>query len=223
MNEYPPILICGAPGSGTSFATRLLRYVGLFVGVDAGPLKARKYHESVSFRDANNRVLQRTIEFPYAPKSVAQFENHVALLKQNLDDLIEHVQIKKVLSKFWGDQNEREFWGWKDPRNSANLLLWKNIFPDLKIIIVEKQWRRQDRKQKGSAAGEWFRSKSNRKLRTLYIHPPYLDGLNTFHLQLDQIQKDHQHLQSLWDWLDFDVSFIQKNIELESLINSYHR
>src|ERR1041385_9192802 len=57
MAMPPPIVVCGCHGGGTSFTTKLLRYSGLFAGADAGPRWVRKYHESKSFRRANEEIL----------------------------------------------------------------------------------------------------------------------------------------------------------------------
>ena len=213
-------MVCGAPGSGTSLATKILRYSGMFAGADAGPIDARKFHESVVFRNANNQVLESTIGFPHAPKTIAQFSTHVKRLEDQIDKLIVDVDLKDLLQVYWGDQTEHQLWGWKDPRNSANALLWRKVFPKLRVVIVEKKWRWSERRKQGSLAGTWFRAKSNKPLRDLYVNPPYIDGLDCFRFNIDQFMRDAEHLGDLWKWLELDEGLFRDFKEFKTLVNA---
>ena len=95
-----PVMICGCPGSGTSLVTKMLRHAGMFVGSDAGPLKARKFHESECFRDTNIRLLSETIGFPHAPKGSWQFEEHVQKARTQLPKLVQLVDKQRLLKTF---------------------------------------------------------------------------------------------------------------------------
>ena len=213
-------MVCGAPGSGTSLATKILRYSGMFAGADAGPIQARKFHESVAFREANNQILESTIGFPHAPKSIAQFSSHIEKLADQIDELVSGVDLNGILQVYWGDQAEKPLWGWKDPRNSANALLWRKVFPKLRVVMVEKKWRWSERRKKGTLAGTWFRAKSNKQLRELYVNPPYIDGLDCFRFNVDQFTSDAEHLGNLWRWLGLDEGLFRDFKEFKLLVNA---
>ena len=213
MITETPILICGAPGSGTSLVTKVLRRSGVFVGSDAGPQEARKFHESVCFREANNLILNATIGFPHAPKTTAQFLQHIEMLEQNPQELASLVDIKHLLRQYWRSKEPCLLWGWKDPRNSANVLLWRKLFPELRILTVNKNWSWRERNRDGSKAGHWFRRQSTWRLRRLYRNPPHSNGLDFHELSFDRlIVSCPDELDRLWNWLGVnDISPLGKN------------
>ncbi len=211
-------MICGAPGSGTSIVTRILRYSGMFAGADAGPIDVRKFHESKSFRDANNQILSATINFPHAPKSATQFLTHVHTLENNLDDLIQLIDVEHLLSQYWANEGRFGLWGWKDPRNSANVLVWRTIFSGLRLLIIETKWRWSNRKRLGTDAGNWFRMESNSQIRRLYCHPPHIEGLDTLRLSLDRLLTGASEFNKLWNWLGLEEQSFPNYRELASLI-----
>ena len=213
MITETPILICGAPGSGTSLVTKVLRRSGVFVGSDAGPQEARKFHESVCFREANNLILNATIGFPHAPKTTAQFLQHIEMLERDPQELASLVDIKHLLRQYWCSKEPRLLWGWKDPRNSANVLLWRKLFPELRILTVNKNWSWRERNRDGSKAGHWFRRQSTWRLRRLYRNPPHSNGLDFHELSFDRlIISCPDELDRLWNWLGVnDISPLGKN------------
>ena len=141
MDSTAPWIICGCPGSGTSLVTRILRQAGLFVGSDAGELQSRKFHESASFRNVNSEWLRTSIDFPHAPKDALQFRRHIDYVRHHQDALLRQIRMKNLLTEYWGPQDPGDCWGWKDPRNSANLLLWRELFPHARILIIQRKWR----------------------------------------------------------------------------------
>ncbi len=194
-------MICGAPGSGTSFVTKLLRHSGMFAGSDAGPMDARKFHESTAFQIVNNRLLEATIGFPHAPKTTQQFLAHLRQLDDRRDELLGMIDVDSLLESYWGDRTRCDLWGWKDPRNAANVLIWKSLFPEVRMITITKRWRWSERTVKGTLAGDWYRSKSNRRLRKLYRQPPYAEDVDTFALDFDDLTQNQHQLNRLRDWL----------------------
>lgn len=213
-------MICGAPGSGTSFATKILRYSGMFAGSDAGPIHARKFHESVSFRNANKQILASTIRSPHSPKKYNQFSAHITVLEDRIGELVSSIDIDAILDNYWSGCPEHCLWGWKDPRNSANVLLWKTIFPEIRIVIVKKKWRWAERKKKGTLAGTWFRTKSDRRTRKLYSNPPHIVGLDCFCLDVDKFMRDPAHLISLWKWLGLSEDLFVDHKEFKLLVKA---
>ena len=219
MTTETPILICGPPGSGTSLATKILRRSGVFVGSDAGPHEARKFHESACFREANNLILNATIGFPHAPKTTAQFLQHIEKLEQNTQELASLIDVRYLLRQYWCSKEPCLPWGWKDPRNSANVLLWRNIFPELRILTVNKCWSWRERNRIGSKAGNWFRRQSTWRLRRLYRKPPHSNGLDFHELSFDRlIISCPDELGRLWNWIGVnDISPLGEN-EIAELV-----
>jgi len=197
-----PVLICGCPGSGTSFVTKVLRYAGMFSGADSGPLDARKFHESKSFRDANKRFLIETTGISYSPKGVLQFAEHVDRVRKQLKQLVQLVDKTELLKTYWGKYPVAGVWGWKDPRNSANSIIWREIFPDLRVLTIRRRWEKKMRRQKtGSVAGEWFRHESSTNLREMYTHPPGVEGLESHVVDFDRLLTESTELETLLQWM----------------------
>jgi len=199
---HPPIMICGCPGSGTSLVTRILRHAGFFAGADAGPLQARKFHESDIFRKINQQLLSESINFPHAPKSKRQFIDHLKYCSQHWQTMQAKIDLSEVLKIYWGNErNEQAVWGWKDPRNSANLVIWRTQFPDLRVLIIERVWSKKMRTQDGgSASGNWFRTQSTSAVRTQYLRPEGTEDLDVYRVNFDQLLTDSEHLKKLLKW-----------------------
>lgn len=200
-------MICGCPGSGTSLVTKMLRHAGLFVGCDSGPKEARKYHESQCFKKHNEQFLSQTIAFPHAPKSAEQFNAHNQRMSESLEELIDSVDIDELMNDFWGTATERKHqnWGWKDPRNSANALVWTNLFPEMKAIVISRNVRWRDRRiNTGSDSGRWFRQESTSKLRSLYKKPIGLSPDMIFQIDVDQLTRDAEVFRKTLNWCGLD-------------------
>lgn len=58
----PPIIIHGNVGGGTSIVTKMLRYLGLFIGDDSGDFENRKTHESLFFRFVNSYIQHNNLK-----------------------------------------------------------------------------------------------------------------------------------------------------------------
>ncbi len=205
----PPILLCGCPGSGTSLVAKILRHSGLFLGDDAGPIDARKYHESQCFMRYNIQFLGQTIDFPHAPKSVEQFQSHIASMKQNCEKMADMVDRERLLSEYCGDLGHLPpnlSWGWKDPRNSATAMIWKRVFPHLRLIVISRTWRWRNRwKSGGSDSGNWYRKESTRKLRELYDNPVGIDQQSVLRVDVDRLTTDADFFKSVAKWCNLSV------------------
>ena len=205
-----PILICGCPGGGTSLVTKMLRYAGLFAGADAGPREARKYHESNVFVESNRKFLDQTIGFPHAPKADWQFVEHVEKSRNQLKPLLESVDRERLLNTFWGEDSRDSVWGWKDPRNSATALIWRELFPTMRVLIIRRQWTKPMLGQPGkSEAGIWFRTQSDQKLRQMYYHPAGIEGLDRHEIDFDKLLTDPGELESMLQWCDLPTDPVE--------------
>lgn len=204
-----PILIGGSPGSGTSLVAKMLRHAGLFTGADSGPADARKYHESQCFMQHNIRFLTHTIDFPHAPKSVEQFARHNLHMEQRIAELAGLIDRNQLFSEYLGGQNnappENRSWGWKDPRNSATALIWKQAFPELSVIAVSRRWRWRDRwKPGGSESGKWFRQQSTAKLRQMYERPFGISANKLLVVDFQRFTTDADYFADVLTWCKLD-------------------
>lgn len=134
-------MIMGMHRSGTSMLTRLLEKAGLFVGNDLS-----QYHESYFFYQLNNLLLyQLGGRWDNPPDFDYLFKNDLEL-KINLDyfhDMLNSVRFRNYVGlKHYilnGGFNEIDFnWGWKDPQNTITLPFWLEIFPNAKLIYIER-------------------------------------------------------------------------------------
>lgn len=208
LAKEPPLLICGCPGSGTSLVTKMLRQAGLFTGTDSGPVNARKYHESQVFKQCNMHFLEATIQFPHAPKSVSQFQTHNQHMLQRLEELAGLVDSEGLMDNYGLEERRPgQPWGWKDPRNSATALIWRQWFPELRLLIVQRPWRWRDRwKLGGSPSGRWYRRHSTAKLRELYTRPTGMEHVATRRLDVDRFTTDADYFESTLNWCMLDTA-----------------
>lgn len=203
-----PIMICGCPGSGTSLVAKMLRHAGLFTGADSGPASARKYHESQSFMQENIRLLKHTIDFPHAPKSADQFRRHNQQMQQQLDQLVKSIDLDRLLTTYWGQadcKTQKRPWCWKDPRNSATAMIWKNVLPGLKVVVVCRKWRWHDRwKRGGTDSGRWYRRQSTREIRAMYEQPLGIEGDDLLKVDVQQLTSDADYFGKVLNWCHLD-------------------
>lgn len=129
-----PILIIGMHRSGTSMISRKLESLGLFLGNEKD-----ENHEAYFFRNINEWLLNQVNchwnnpeNFKYADKL---FKNQMTpILKWYLSSEKNKTYFKKGSNINF---NEIDFlWGWKDPRNTFTIEIWKDIFPEMKVIHI---------------------------------------------------------------------------------------
>ncbi|HZK08696.1 MAG TPA: sulfotransferase [Bacteroidales bacterium] len=131
-----PIIIIGMPRSGASFVSELLHLSGIFMGAD------RKHNgESQLFTDINHWIFAQAganWDNPYNMQFINEdFKTKAAKnLKRQLKG--------KSLRQYLGDERHgyRNYerinfdWGWKDPRSTFTLEMWRMLFEDARIINV---------------------------------------------------------------------------------------
>ena len=136
--SYNPIIILGMHRSGTSLIARCLEDSGLFIGK-----KKDENDEAWFFLNLNNWMLRQTnaswdnpYNFQFLNESVRReilrvIEFHLANFFSRkkflgLDKSLRYKNIKEIDIP----------WGWKDPRNTFTIDVWKEIFPEAKLIHV---------------------------------------------------------------------------------------
>jgi hypothetical protein len=158
IDDLKPFIICGAPGGGTSFFSKFLRANAFYAGESIevgranvnhlGWLERAKWHESILISQA-------------VTKPIIQYlgVHHDTLVSPDIGpEKFKHTKelLDSISPKFWEELAEskkedltkifkQEFpydgaaYGWKDPRNVYLLPLWRYIFPDAKIVTVERK------------------------------------------------------------------------------------
>lgn len=135
--EHMPIIILGMHRSGTSLLARILEKFGLFLGYKKDP-----NNEAIFFLHLNEWMLKQANagwDNPYCFKFSDNF------LLDSMRQALEHMMVSKyrvnylgpaLISKYNDIRSLEIPWGWKDPRNTFTIDVWKKIFPNAKIIHV---------------------------------------------------------------------------------------
>ena len=133
-----PIVVIGMHRSGTSVLVELLRQAGVFMGADL-----QGNQESITFLQINDACFWRchsTWSNPFGIYLALRDEKRTIELAQfALDSVAAHV------STYLGSNQDQGFgaltqvntpWGWKDPRSTFTLPMWRYVFPKLKVIHI---------------------------------------------------------------------------------------
>ena len=128
--QKPPIVILGMHRSGTSLLTDILIKAGIHFG-DV----LENNRESLFFLRINEKILKKcnsTWNDPY------RFD---AFIKDKKPEILRFMkkELKNFLSsrEYWGYRDLSGVnWGWKDPRNTLTIDLWRHFFPKLKVINI---------------------------------------------------------------------------------------
>ncbi len=123
------ICIAGMHRSGTSMVARLLNICGLYLGEEKDIMKPQNdnpegFWENNCFVAINDKILQTNgYGWDFPPTT-----NYIDLKKID-------IEIKNNAKAIINAMEGYKPWGWKDPRNSLNLIFWKELLPDLKVIV----------------------------------------------------------------------------------------
>ena len=140
MNKVDPIIITGMHRSGTSLLSRILMQQSIFMGY-----KLDSNNESIFFQRINKWILSCIGSSWDNPRTLQDLENEDVDLIINRLDKVLNSRFSKSL--FLGKKdlfynrslNKMDVnWGWKDPVNTFTLFIWKQIFPNAKIININR-------------------------------------------------------------------------------------
>ncbi|OQX96615.1 hypothetical protein B6I21_00475 [candidate division KSB1 bacterium 4572_119] len=133
-----PVIILGMHRSGTSLVASCLEDLGLFIGN-----KKDTNSEAWFFLNLNNWMLRQTNASWDNPYNF-QFLN--ATIREQIIRVTEfHLKNFFTRQKYLGLSKSLKYksikdldfpWGWKDPRNTFTFEIWKDIFPEAKILHV---------------------------------------------------------------------------------------
>ena len=135
--KYTPIIIIGMHRSGTTMLSKILENSGVFLGNNKDI-----NNEALFFQKINTWVMRQVYASWDNPEPILHMnQNELNYLKKICLGKIQGMQTYSFLglqrflrSNKLTDINTR--WGWKDPRNTFTLPIWKSIFPDSRIIHI---------------------------------------------------------------------------------------
>ena len=140
MNKIGPIIITGMHRSGTSLLSNILMKQGVFMGS-----KLDSNNESIFFQRINKWILSCIGSSWDNPQTLKDLENED--INVIINRLGKALNSRFSKSLFLGKKdliynkslNEIDIvWGWKDPVNTFTLFIWKQIFPNSKIININR-------------------------------------------------------------------------------------
>ena len=132
-----PILISGMHRSGTSMVTKILNRCGLDIGN-----KLDSNSESIFFQRINIWMMSLVGSSWDSPKKFDKINDEIKIdIVSQLQKLIQ----SRTNSLYFGwanilkkgtFENIETPWGWKDPRNTFTQDIWREVFPDLKVVNI---------------------------------------------------------------------------------------
>jgi hypothetical protein len=137
LRQASPIVVIGMHRSGTRLLVEVLDKLGVFMGADR-----QGDAESVAFMLINETILHRCGAFWSEPMSAHFMLAQPEVVEQIASSAREALAAQ--LERYAGPSGRlREAgaeafpaFGWKDPRNTFTLPVWKEVFPNLRVIHI---------------------------------------------------------------------------------------
>lgn len=135
-----PIIFIGMHRSGTSLLGGLLAQLGLFVG-----FRKDENNEALFFQRINDWLLRQsgaTWDRPLGIQDLWAAEAGLPWTETYIKNVlssprvIEYLGLRRYLAG--GIDALNAPWGWKDPRSTFTLPMWLRIFPQAKVICIER-------------------------------------------------------------------------------------
>lgn len=129
--------------SGTSLLGHLLEQLGLFLGA-----KKDKNNEALFFLKLNTWLMSQCGARWDHPKAMADLwrEEATSVLEASRD-YIKDLMVSPRFTEYLGMKKYIQLrltgrlqypWGWKDPRNTYTLPFWLSIFPNARVVFIER-------------------------------------------------------------------------------------
>jgi hypothetical protein len=135
--QATPIVVIGMHRSGTRVLVEILDKLGVFMGADR-----QADSESAAFMQINEGILHQCGAFWSEPMSA-----HFMLAQPDVVDHLAATALEALAARFGeyagpsgprleASPEEAPPFGWKDPRNTFTLPVWKQLFPNLRAIHI---------------------------------------------------------------------------------------
>ncbi len=137
LEQASPIVVIGMHRSGTRLLVDILDRFGVFMGADR-----QGDSESVTFMLINEGILHQCGAFWSEPMSahfVLSQPDAAEQLAASARDALTAQLDKYVGGSGWHQERgpkELPAFGWKDPRNTFTLPVWRRVFPNLRTIHI---------------------------------------------------------------------------------------
>lgn len=135
-----PVIFIGMHRSGTSMLGRLLEELGMFFGAHKD-----ENNEALFFQNLNEWLLNQCGARWDTPAAFNEYfwrnDEVVKWAELYIRNLLASPRCIQFLGarRFVGGVGRlNEPWGWKDPRNTFTLPVWLRIFPDAKVVSIER-------------------------------------------------------------------------------------
>ncbi len=123
LTDQKPIVVVGCHRSGTSLMSKILQELEVNMGNNLN-----KHDECLFFKEMNELIFDL---------AGATWDNPKPLIEKMADQKTLNLLADQVYKKVQNHiQTIYGNWGWKDPRNSITLPIWKLIFPNLKVVHI---------------------------------------------------------------------------------------
>ena len=135
LNNNEPILIMGMHRSGTGLVSQILKDNGVFIGSFN-----QKDKESIFFLNINRWIMSQYSSSWKNPRNINNDNKSIDISSE-----VRNILCSRYSALFFGYSyflQKQNFltinnnWGFKDPRNIFTYPIWKNIYPNLKSIII---------------------------------------------------------------------------------------
>lgn len=124
----PPYILAGMHRSGTSFLSKAMIDSGVFMGkhLDVNS-------ESIPFIQFNEKIFEAN---KISWDAIGEAKTDISFQYNYLFRHFFKNNLKGGLSDILRVSCANKKWGWKDPRNTINILYWLKIFPKAKIVFI---------------------------------------------------------------------------------------
>jgi hypothetical protein len=135
LRQASPLVVIGMHRSGTRLLVEVLERLGVFMGADQ-----QADSESVAFMLVNEEILHQCGAFWSEPMSAHFMLSQPAAAEQlaaSVRDTLAGPLDRYAGASGWHRKAAgQEPFGWKDPRNTFTLPVWKQVFPNLRAIHI---------------------------------------------------------------------------------------
>ncbi len=230
-----PIVIVGMHRSGTTMITRMLDDLGLFVGAEKDD-----NHESIFFWELNRWIFKicfARVDLPHNLRHINDMARQEFV--SAIDYHLHSRRKKKFLGKLNGQYKDiRDLdipWGWKDPHNTFTAEIYRELFPNMKVIHIyrnpmdsARSYLKRDLKYRNNFQLNWKKKLKREFLKGEYYHHNFRlqtlqDGYELWHeyvtkaLELKEVFGDNYLELCYEDFLDAPKIHVQKMLDFASL------